>query len=71
MKKFWFHYNKPKTLKNKKVTMTVHYDKKCYFVHGIDCMVPTNSKIRKEQPVFVMEGKCNKFIINNDIAKIE
>ena len=70
-KVFWFHFNKPATLKSGKVKITLHYDKKCYIVEALNCTVPTVSKINKTQPRFVMRGRCYGITFNNNIAYIE
>lgn len=70
-KVFWFHFNKPATLKSGKVKITLHYDKKCYIVEALNCTVPTVSKINKTQPLFVMRGRCYNITFNNNIAYIE
>jgi len=70
MKSFFFHYNKPASLKTGKQQISVHYNKTCYIVDNIKCLVPTEGKLRKIQPRFVMSGKCNNLIIENNIVKI-
>lgn len=70
-KVFWFHFNRPATLKANKVQITLHYNKKCHIVDGLECYTETRSKIRKEQPIFVMRGRCNNITFNNNIAYIE
>ncbi len=62
-KSFFFHYNKPASQRAKKPQISVHYDKTCYIVDNIECHVPTEGRIRKRQPYFVMVGKCTSFIL--------
>lgn len=67
MKVFWYHFNRPATLKAGKPKITVHFDGKCHIVDGIaECK--SRSHIRKTQPLFVMKGKCNKLEIKGGIA---
>ncbi len=70
MKVFWFHYNKIVSRKYGKPKITVHYDKKCHIVDNIICNVPTKGHTRKEQPNFVIKGKCSIFVIENNVCKI-
>ena len=55
-KRFYFHYNKPKSLQQNKVIMSVHYDGACHYCENIICNVPTQTKINKRQPRSVMAG---------------
>lgn len=71
MKSFFFHYNKPASIKSGKPVISLHYDKKCHLIENIECLVPTRGRIRKDQPLFVMVGKCNSIKIKNRIAIIE
>lgn len=71
MNKFWFHYNKPKSQKEKKPQISIHYKSKCIIVDNLYCKVITNGKIRKTQPFFVMEGKCKNIEIIDNKAFIE
>jgi hypothetical protein len=57
MPAFWFHYNKPESLKRRRNVLTVHYQGKCHMVEAIDCQVPIKTKDRKSQPRCVMSGK--------------
>ena len=70
-KVFWFHYNKPASLSNKKPQISVHYDGVCHILDNLVCKVPTTGCIRKRQPYFIMKGKCEKFKIKNGIAIIK
>lgn len=67
---FWFHYNRPKTIKSDNIKISLHFQKKCHIVDGIDCAVATWSHARKEQPRFVMKGKCHSIKIESNIAYI-
>lgn len=71
IRSFFFHFNKPATQKAKKIQVSVHYDKTCYIVDNVVCKVPTQGKLRKRQPRFVMSGKCKEFKIENGVAIIE
>lgn len=63
---FYFHYNKPASLKFKKPKLSIHFKNKCYIVDFITCNVKINSRNRKSQPRCVMSGKANELIINNN-----
>lgn len=54
---FWFHYNKPESLKRGRNVLTVHYRKRCLMVEHIDCKVPITTKHRSAQPRCVLTGK--------------
>lgn len=69
--RFFFHYNKPLSIKRGKPTISLHFDKKCHFVDNIVCNVPTEGKINKNQPKFVIRGKAANIVIVDDIAKID
>lgn len=70
MNKFWFHYNKPFSKKANKPQITIHYKGKCLIVDNLNCHVVTNGRIRKIQPYFVIEGRCNTIEIKENIAYI-
>jgi hypothetical protein len=70
MRTFFFHYNKPASLKTGKQQITVHYKGCCHIVDNIECEVPTKGRLRKTQPRFVIAGKCSNFIIQNNIGII-
>lgn len=69
-KTFFFHYNKPQSLKANKPQITVHYNGVCHIVDNIICNVPTFGHIRKAQPRFVIKGKTKEFVIENGVAHI-
>lgn len=71
MKSFYFHYNKPASLKAEKVQVSLHYSGMCYIVDNVDCRVPVKGRISVRQPRFVMAGKANSININEGIAIIE
>lgn len=68
---FWYHYNKPLSLKKKEPWLTIHYKGKCIPVCSIKCNVPTFSYNRKEQPRVVIKGKANNIKIFNFEAVID
>lgn len=70
MKSFFFHYNKPASQRTGSPKISVHYNKTCHIVDNIICSVPTEGKINKRQPIFVMKGKCNNFEIKKGIVYI-
>ena len=70
MYSFFFHYNKPASKAANKPQISLHYKKTCYILDNIICKVPTQGKIRKQQPFFVMSGKYKEIIIKDNIAYI-
>lgn len=67
---FFFHYNKPTSQRVGKAQISVHYKNTCHIVDNVICNVPTYGHISKRQPRFVMKGKAQKLVIENNIAKI-
>jgi hypothetical protein len=57
-KTFFYHYNKPASRAAKKPLMSVHFNKKCYVVDHIHCVVGAWTEHRKRQPFCVMKGYC-------------
>lgn len=53
---FWFHYNKPASLKQGRNILTVHQGKTCHLVTGIFCTVPIKTEDRKTQPRCILKG---------------
>lgn len=70
MYRFFYHFNKPMTLKKGEVIWSLHFRKKCYFVKNINCLVPTNTKINKTQPKGVVQGFCTDIKLEKDVAII-
>ncbi len=69
-RRFFYHYNKPYSQKMGETYWSVHFKDVCYFVKGIDCRVPTQSKNQKIQPRAIMIGFANKVELQNSIAII-
>lgn len=71
MRIFFFHYNKPKSLQSGKSQITIHYKGVCHLVDNLEINVPTWGHLQKQQPKFVVKGKCNEieFINNKAIIK--
>jgi hypothetical protein len=70
VKSFYFHYNKPASLKAGKPQITVHTGKACLLVDNVVCNVPTAGRIRKTQPRFVVAGKARSVVIEGGVALI-
>lgn len=68
---FWFHYHKERSKKYGKPSLTVHYKGQCLIADNIDCKVPVFGHLRKEQPRFVIKGKCKSLEIVKGIAIID
>lgn len=63
---FFFHFNKPATIKNKKVVISIHYKNTCHLVDNVYCDVPCKGRIRNTQPKFVMCGVGEVVIKNRE-----
>ena len=59
-RKFFFHYNKPKSKQEGCPIISLHYDGACHFAKNVVVNTPTQGKIRNRQPFFVMEGYYSK-----------
>lgn len=68
-RKFWFHYNKPASLKAGAPRLTVHFGGVCHIVAHIECRVPVSSKVRARQPRCVIEGKAREVAIDRSTMK--
>lgn len=69
-KSFFIHYNKISSRIAKRPQISVHHTKKCHIVDNVVVKVPTQGRIRKSQPYFVMTGKCVSLEIIDGIAYI-
>lgn len=69
--KFFFHYNKPASLKRGKPTISLHFKGTCHLVDNIYCEVPTHSRIRTSSPKFVMAGDADMIEIEKGTAYLE
>ncbi len=63
---FYFHYNKPASLKAGSPRMTVYFKGICHVVNSIICDVPIRSRNRKQQPRCVMAGAANEVTVNDE-----
>jgi hypothetical protein len=61
-RRFFFHYRKSDG------KMTIHYNKRCYIVDEVQCLVSCESKRNMRQPRVVMQGYCNKVNITTDLG---
>lgn len=67
---FYFHYNKPATLKSGKIVMSIHYRGACHLVNSIKCNVPTWTRFQTKSPKATMAGKAFSVEIVDDVALI-
>lgn len=67
---FYFHFNKPASLKYKSPKLSIHFNKSCHIVDKIICRVPTFSHNNKRQPRVVIKGRANKIVILDKVAEI-
>lgn len=70
-KKFFFHYNKPASLKRGRPVLSLHFDRRCHLVEGLECHVTTRSKSRATSPRVVIEGYAKFIGISDDFAIID
>jgi hypothetical protein len=70
MPAFFFHYNRPASIKNGKLVVSLHFSGKCHLVDNVVCDVPTKGRSRKTQPRFVVAGKAESITIRDNIAFI-
>jgi len=61
---FYFHFNKPETIRQGSPKISVHIDNTCYILDKLIIEVETTSKFSKRQPRFVMKGKAKNFNYN-------
>jgi len=69
-RRFFFHFNKPESLRQKKVLWSVHWDRTCYIVDKIQCNVACESKSNKRQPYAVIRGWASNVTVENGVATI-
>lgn len=68
---FFFHYNKPLSLRRKKPMISVHWKGACIFVEQLVCNVTASSRTNaKRQPRFVMAGFATNIIVRDKTAVI-
>lgn len=58
-RRFFFHYNKPASLRAGTPQLSFHTNGQCRIVDKVICKVPVESKINKKQPRVVMQGFAN------------
>jgi hypothetical protein len=68
---FFFHMNKPASQQTGRPVVSLHYRGKCHLVSNVVCNTPTQGRIRKVQPVFVMVGRASSVRIEDDVAYID
>lgn len=68
--RFYYHYNKPASLKDKEPRLSVHFKDKCHIVKKVICGVDCESKINNRQPRVVMQGFAKNVLINNQSEAI-
>ena len=67
---FFYHFNKPASLKAGYPIISLHYNKTCHLIENIICNVKTYGYINKRQPRFVIKGKSNNIEIKDRIGYI-
>ena len=68
---FFFHFNKPASMKEGRAKISVHYMNACYLVDNIVCGVATKGRTRNSSPKFVMTGKAKRFELKDGIAYLK
>ena len=67
---FFFHYNKPASLKAGHPVMTVHIDGTCHMAQHVVCGVACNTAERKAQPRLVLKGLCRQVELLDNLIRI-
>ncbi len=71
-KRFWFHYNKPASAREKKNILTIHWDSMCHRVNSIKCLVATESHNRNSQPRCIIRGFATSVtLIDNEDGGVD
>jgi hypothetical protein len=65
-RRFFFHFNKPESLRQKKTLWSVHFKGTCHITEQIVCKVPCESKSNKHQPYAVMRGFASDLTVEPD-----
>lgn len=68
--KYFYHYNKPASLKAGKPQLSVHFKKTCHIVDAVICAAVFHTKNNKKQPHCVITGECSTVVISNNTAII-
>lgn len=55
-RRFFYHYNKPKSKQMGKPILSVHQSGVCHFVESVTCYTPTETRNNKRQPRCVVQG---------------
>ncbi len=67
---FFYHYNKPASLKYNLPKLSLHFQNKCHILNKIICHVPTYSHNQKRQPRVIIKGNAREIKIVDNIATI-
>lgn len=67
---FFFHYNRPQSQRAGHPMLSVHHAGVCHIVRNVRVLVPTEGRLRRTQPRFVMAGKCREVVIKDGVATI-
>jgi hypothetical protein len=70
-KRFFYHYNKPQSLSQKRNVWSIHFNNQCILTHHVICLVPVESKENKKQPRAVMQGFASSVTVINNTAIIQ
>jgi hypothetical protein len=69
-RRFFFHFNKPASLQQKKTLWSVHWKGQCHVVEHVFCKTSCESKSNKKQPYAVMQGFASKIDFFDNMAII-
>ena len=69
-KRFFFHYNKPASLKQNRNVMTIHFEGVCHIAHKVICKVANETHNQKRQPRCIIRGYATSVIFNTIGDKI-
>ena len=64
-RRFFYHYRRATN------GMTVHFKKQCLLCKDVICLVPTETKWNKTQPMLVVQGFASSVRMDGETAIVE
>lgn len=68
-RRFFYHYNKPASLKAGVPKLSVHFEDTCHIVDHVKCAVQCESHHQTRQPRCIMRGHARTLTIVNDVKR--
>ena len=63
-KRFFYHYNKPESVRQNCNVLTLHWRDTCYLVNDIEVQAHTETHSQKHQPRCIMRGWARGVVIS-------